>query len=389
MQTTSILLLLTLLLWVSGLCDGAAEFEATGCAITLNFTEPPDPKLLPVAAPSRELKQLESFLGLASIVLGFIPAGGRFLTSSIAFTRVMVGLSGESGASTEEIVNKMSSDMVWWTKEMVAHQLAKSAVKDMEDELAVLVDALKRVERYGHTPDGYSELTALHRRYLDHWRRFFPHFPQPEQSYYENIMGLIQTYCVSGCQHARADLNSAYHDVTSHVALLQELLDRRVVPALQARYFGQPFVFEANLQAMQRSSWSGPPLRGQHDHTYQGTKVSMRWYLQSKWVSLLVLDVQCEHQLSAAFTCRAERKTFPEQVLAMRDRQWPIYNGGIRCLRKLEAFTQQYRSGPMEEVRRFIQDAVVEYIKVLRNASGAIAQDRSATDLWLSQRLKA
>ncbi|KAL7746724.1 hypothetical protein RI367_007887 [Sorochytrium milnesiophthora] len=345
----------------------------------------------------------------------------------------MVGLSGESGASTEEIVNRMSSNLVRWTKEMVAHQLAKNAVKDMEDELAVLVDALKRVERYGHTPDGYSELTALHRRYLDHWRRFFPHFPQPKQSYYENIMGLIQAYCVSyvvvarvhidyrkqnveykcglrfpsqlrlsqaalnatvltkrwegdavaKCQHAREDLDTAWDNVADHLVLLQDNLEQVVIPAVRTKFFGETFLFDANYKAMHDGVWEGPPLRGKHKHAYKDTAVSMLWDIQST-ANTLFLDVQCEHRFSAAFTCKLERRTFPQSVIAMRNHKWPIYSGGISCLRKLEALTQQYRSGPMHEIEKFIWQSVYGLVFVLGDTEEQIAEESRAAKLWLN-----
>ncbi|KAL7746093.1 hypothetical protein RI367_008463 [Sorochytrium milnesiophthora] len=439
MQPTTLLLFLLFVVLMSGLCDGAKDFQATGCVVSLNFMEPPQPKPLPARTPSQVKTTARSFMSLASIALGLVPVAGSYVAAVISASNVIMGLCDGPPQPPAVVVNEMSSSLLQWTKETVAHELTQVAVKGIKTELAVLAEGFKRVEQFGRTKDGYDELTALHRRYLDDWQTFFPDVTKPQESMYEHILGHIQTYCstyvaVAGvqidyrkekvedecslqfpshlrllptqlnatklakrgsgdagarCQHARTDLASTYQLVSQHLERLHRLLEHGVVQSLRAKYNGEPFLREDTYQAMEKGVLKYNGLSGEYTHAHQGTAVNMRWESPSKWSPTHPrLNVQCEHRLAAASTCKIERSDYQAPVLEKLDPRWPIYNGGSECLSRLDAFTRQYREGPMQQVRQFIQNAVVPYNTALRKASSTIAGDRLATEAWFHERSK-
>ncbi|KAL7746097.1 hypothetical protein RI367_008595 [Sorochytrium milnesiophthora] len=434
----SILLFLTLLLLVSRPCVAEAELEAIGCDISVDFTRPPQPQLPPVHPtpdkPNDGREATQVILGLASTVIGLLPGAGPFIAAGIAFTQMMIGTEDGSAMTVQDTVNQMSRDIVRWAEEMVAHEFIKKAIRDMKSELGTLTERFRRMQNRGYTDDGYFELTALHLEYLDHVETFIPDFSTEAQSYYENFMTLTQTYCLSyvvvarlyidarkhkveqecglhfpsplrlsptylndtklikrgdsdagaKCQRAQNDLASAFNDVANHLARVQTLLKQRVVPTLQAKYFGAPFDYWRNYQEMQRAFEDRAGTEGEYDRTTRSTSVSLHWHLQNKWNNVVARDVQCRHPLSAAFTCVVKGSSSAAVVVSNLRRN--LLAEGEHCLEKLEQFAMRYELGPKPQVQRFIQDAVIEYIKVIQNATDTIAEDRSATNRWLAER---
>ncbi|KAL7748201.1 hypothetical protein RI367_006387 [Sorochytrium milnesiophthora] len=383
-----------------------------------------------------------TLMEMAATALALVPVAGEFLSAGISWTKIMLGLSDKPGTPSEVLVNRMTNDIVGWAKDMVAYKLATSKINDMKIALTAFTVSFRRLKKYNYTDDGYGAVTYLHSQYVDNWEHFLPNFTtldtNPEESYYEVIMSLTHTYCLSylvvarmyidyrkhrverrcqllfppelrlsithsderdwgsqnprECREAQMDLRTAYEAVNEHITLLIEHLGNRAVPALTAKYIGDPLEYDISDKVMRQNSWRTLPLKGGDESNFQTTVIAMKWSAQELWQwetkviskHRLEMDVRCSHQFSPAFKCELKgsiREMTPNF-------EWStIYGKGSECLRKLETLTEQYRSGAMKKAEQFIGVAVLDYIHVLLNENYEISRDLAKTMDWLKQHL--
>ncbi|KAL7747482.1 hypothetical protein RI367_007074 [Sorochytrium milnesiophthora] len=367
--------------------------------------------------------------------IGLIPEGGAFLSAAISVMRVIFDLvDTHHQESPQEIANKMSKKIVQWTRDMFKRK-----------ELDSVLGTLARAAAFNMTTGGMTAIYILHEQYVNDVQSFFPEFHSLEESLYENTMGQIQFYVISylgvaracidyqkwfvekkcrvqfpddlrlpnavhynvtaseanvhprfrrrgglalssvqGCSGAKADLETSFMLVNNHLKLLHELLMERVVATLRAKYIGEPYPADEVKSRMeayveQGKSW----YNGEFFWVNNSTSAYLHWGFNLNpgyWLS-----ANFAHRLSPIYTCVVKGDEQGISLYSASWKQWQLYRGGYDGHSQLERLVQAYRTGPMAQVERYIQDAVQRFADVALQTADSITADHTATTKWLDK----
>ncbi|KAL7750298.1 hypothetical protein RI367_004471 [Sorochytrium milnesiophthora] len=422
--------------------NAGIDFTQEGCNISLNFTGPVDPQPLPAPVPNQAHVALDTTLSLLRIATGLIPEGGAFLSAAISVMRVIFDLvDTHHQQSPQEIANKMSKEIVQWTRDMFKRKELDSVRLAQE----ILLGTLARAAAFNMTTGGMTAIYILHEQYVNNVQSFFPEFHSLEESLYENTMGQIQFYVISylgvarayidyqkwfmekkcraqfpddlrlpnavhynvtaseanvhprirrrsglalssvqGCSGAKADLETSFMLVNNHLKLLHELLMERVVATLRAKYIGEPYPADEVKSRMeayveQGKSW----YNGEFFWVNNSTSAYLHWGFNLNpgyWLS-----ANFAHRLSPIYTCVVKGDEQGISLYSASWKQWQLYRGGYDGHTQLERLVQAYRTGPMAQVEKYIQDAVQRFADVALQTADSITADHAATAKWLNK----
>ncbi|KAL7751462.1 hypothetical protein RI367_002920 [Sorochytrium milnesiophthora] len=387
-------------------------FPQEGCSIGLDFTGPVDPQPLPAPVPDRAHAALDTTLSLLRIATGLIPEGGAFLSAAISVMRVIFDLvDTQHQESPQEVANKMSKEIVQWTRDMFKPKELDSVRLAQE----ILLGTLARAAAFNMTTGGMTAIYILHEQYVNNGQSFFPEFHSLEESLYENTMGQIQFYYL-GVARAYIDYqkwfvekkcrvqfpddlrlpNAVHYNFTASEAnvhprihhrsglALSSVQGERVVATLRAKYIGEPYPADEVKSRMEAYVEQGKAwYNGEFFWVNNSTSAYLHWGFNLNpgyWLS-----ANFAHHLSPIYTCVVKGDEQGISLYSASWKQWQLYRGGYDGHSQLERLVQAYRTGPMAQVEKYIQDAVQRFAEVALQTADALTVDHAATAKWLNK----